>query len=133
MTCQSNEVEALIRKAAPGVGASVAPDWPSMSLILDGGPPRGRAGSVAVSPAGARGHGAVRTHTGRHVASETCRIPESFAHRTYAPATDASRSGAGAGQEGRHTPTEMRGNSPSEVSIDISSPGGQTSRGGPIG
>ena len=96
-------------EAARAAKVSVALTWPGMSLLLDGGAPRldgddaalhvAKAGSVALSPADPRMAGVVRTHSGCQVTAETYRTLESFAYRTYAPATEASRAGAGAGRE----------------------------------
>ena len=94
-------------------GVTVALDWDGASLGLDGGAPgitgdpealcrpSAPAATVARSDRAVSGavSGAVRTEAGRHVTPETLAKLEGFAQRTYAPATDASRAGAGAGRD----------------------------------
>ncbi|MCP1170623.1 DUF3726 domain-containing protein [Limimaricola litoreus] len=97
--------------ASRSAGVALALEWQGVSLLLDGGVPK-LAGAAAV-PAGAGTGTTSVTLTARdgqapawspatpdrHVSAETFRILESFAFRTYAPATEASRAGAGAGSD----------------------------------
>ncbi|SDF25394.1 DUF3726 domain-containing protein [Limimaricola pyoseonensis] len=97
-------------EAARTAGMTVALEWQGVSLVLGGAAPRlagdetalvvADAGSVALFPADDRATASVRTSAGRQVSAETMRALEGFATRTYAPATEASRAGAGAGREG---------------------------------
>ncbi|MFW8596431.1 DUF3726 domain-containing protein [Cribrihabitans neustonicus] len=96
--------------ASRSAGVTLALEWRGMSIILDGGTPgmygeeaallAAEAGSVTLTSAGERALASVRTNPDRHVTTETSRFLEQFALRTCAPATEASRAGAGAGQEG---------------------------------
>lgn len=96
-------------EAARSAGAALALRWQGVMLSLDGGAPRlqgaeaalhaAKADTVELSLAGAQAPEPVRPGSGRLVTAETLRVLESFALRTYAPATEASRAGAGAGQE----------------------------------
>jgi hypothetical protein len=97
-------------EAARSAGVSVALEWRGVTLSLGDGAPRvvgdeaalliSEIGSVALSRTVGQAIGAVRTGSGRDVTEETMQTLESYAQRTYAPATAASRAGAGAGQEG---------------------------------
>jgi len=97
-------------EASRAAGVSFALKWRGMSFFLDGGPPRmygeeaallvAKAGPVELTSTGECVLGAAWPSSGRHVTAETSRLLEHFALRTYAPATEASRAGAGAGQEG---------------------------------
>lgn len=90
-------------------GMNVALEWHGLSLILDGNAVAMEgenaallapyAGSVNLMPTKEPAFPTPRTSTGRHVSAEVMRTLESFAMRTYAPATEASRAGAGAGVE----------------------------------
>ncbi|MFW8634745.1 DUF3726 domain-containing protein [Cribrihabitans pelagius] len=95
--------------AARSAGVAVALEWRGVSLLLDGGTLKADGNEAALlatrtetaglfqTDAGASRP--VRTGTGRHVTFETLNALESFALRTCAPATEASRAGAGARQE----------------------------------
>ncbi|MGR3464593.1 DUF3726 domain-containing protein [Limimaricola sp.] len=95
--------------ASRSAGVNVALKWRGVSLVLDGGAAgaggdeaallAARAGSVEVLCTENSAPAPVRTISGRHLPPEISRALEGFAQRTYAPATEASRAGAGAGQE----------------------------------
>ncbi|PHP28212.1 DUF3726 domain-containing protein [Limimaricola cinnabarinus] len=93
--------------ASRSAGVALALEWQGVSLLFGGGAPKldGAAGATATA-----GPVTLSTREGqapaggpaapdRHVTAETFQILESFAFRTYAPATEASRAGAGAGSE----------------------------------
>lgn len=96
-------------EAARTVGSTVTLEWRGICFGLEGGAPKvrgeeaalgvARVSSVALSLAGAQALGQVWTGAGRHVTRDTMEVLESFAQRTYAPATEESRAGAGAGQD----------------------------------
>lgn len=95
--------------ASRSAGVALALEWDSVSLVFDRGAPKlngataamivAGTGSVTLSAREAQAPGWGPTAPDRHVTSETFWILESFAFRTYAPATEESRAGAGAGRE----------------------------------
>jgi hypothetical protein len=97
-------------EAARSAGVSVALEWRGVTISLEEGAPRvegeeaallvAETGIVALSRTIRQANGAVRTYPDRDVTGETMQALESYAQRTYAPATAESRAGAGAGQEG---------------------------------
>lgn len=97
-------------EAARSAGVSVALEWGGVTLSLGDSTPRmkgeeavllvAETGIVTLSRTIGQADGAVRLCSDRDVTRETMRTLESYAHRTYAPATAESRAGAGAGQEG---------------------------------
>lgn len=96
------------REAACAIGRTVVLQWRGASLVLGNDAPKldgdaasltvAAARSVALLPAGEQARGAAWTSPGRLMSPETLRALEMFALRTYAPATEASRAGAGAGR-----------------------------------
>lgn len=97
-------------EAARSESRTLVLDWRDVTFVLDGSAPQRfgeeaalrvpETASVTLHPTDEKARGSVRTDPERLVSPETSRILEHFATRTYAPATEASRAGAGAGPEG---------------------------------
>lgn len=94
-------------EAARSVGVPIALTWRGLSLIADGAAAKvdgdeadlitPRAETIRLCRTAESGSRSNWTGAGRHVTPECRKVLESFAQRTYAPATEASRAGAGAG------------------------------------
>ncbi|SFE10454.1 Protein of unknown function [Sulfitobacter brevis] len=92
--------------AARSAGVTVTLEWQGAKLTLDGGAPgvqgdeaalhAARTTSVTLSQTDAAIFRSVPTERGRQLTPEILKTLEAFAQRTYAPATEASRAGAGA-------------------------------------
>ncbi|MFD2738001.1 DUF3726 domain-containing protein [Sulfitobacter aestuarii] len=96
-------------EAARLAEVSVVLEWPGARLSLGQGATLAEgdaaalevacAGPVTLSRGARQGHAPAAGDVGRRLDTVTLGALEAFAQRTYAPATEASRAGAGAGQD----------------------------------
>lgn len=99
----------FVAAASGSGGVTVALEWAGSLLTFNNGRVAAEADQAAVmtrhatravlSKTQSRFTPSPHTLAGRRMDSATLRVLESFAFRTYAPATEASRAGAGAGQD----------------------------------
>lgn len=99
----------FVSAASRAAGLALALEWPGVVLSFDRGAVAvegdeaallaGRAKSVILTTGVRHATRSARGRDGRDVAPQTTRLLESFAQRTYAPATELSRAGAGAGRD----------------------------------
>lgn len=99
----------FVHEAARSAEVTFALQWPGVTLVPGGGLPGARGDEGDLCATGATSVSLAvnqemvprraRSEAGRRVTPATLVALEGFAMRTYAPATEASRAGAGAGRE----------------------------------